>query len=394
MVKAGEDLGPDTLTVNERVLLHLRESGTARDAVDAFPLTQPGIADTLGIRVNHVSRAVKHLIDHRLLAEGTTMLRGEVRNRKVYTVTPEGHALAQRLAAEVARRRVVAVDASGERALAASEAKRLIAPPTLTHLLATMDAEGRVDLRRPASPSARDVARFEEGRPAPQQLLGREADVLSFREWLDEGPTVLAVIGPKGIGKSAFVSACIDDSRPRFWWSVRDGDSPAALLGGLGTFLADLGKGELRARVADEVPEWRQAAKILARDLKAANAFLVLDDLEAASRELVPYLNAIIESVPANGCRIAVLSEEPLPARSTLLAEGRLRELRLRGLDRAAARALLPRTMLDPEFEKVYRLTEGNPLSLKLLAAEDTPGGYSPEERALLKVLRMRQDEG
>ena len=49
--------------------------------------------------------------------------------------------------------------------------------------------------------------------------------------------------------------------------------------------------------------------------------------------------------------------------------------------------------LADAEFEKMYRLTDGNPLTLKLLAAERAPDEYSPEERALLKVLKMRQDE-
>ena len=183
-MKAGEGLGPDTLTVNERVLLHLRESGVARDSTDAYLVTQPGIAEALGIRVNHVSRAVKQLIRERLISEGIARVRGEVRKRKVYAVTSEGHALAQRLAGEVGARRVVAVDASGERALTALEAKRLLAPPTLSRLLAAVDAEGRVDLRRSAAAPAREPARFEEGRPAPRPLVGRAEEAEAFRKAL------------------------------------------------------------------------------------------------------------------------------------------------------------------------------------------------------------------
>jgi DNA-binding MarR family transcriptional regulator len=391
-MKTGEGLGPDTLTVNERVLLHLRESGVARESIDAYLITQPGIADALGIRVNHVSRAVKQLISRRLVAEGIARIRGEVRKRKVYTVTSEGHALAQRLAGEIGVRRVVAVDASGERALTALEAKRLLAPPTLTRLLAAVDAEGRVDLRRPEAGPVREPARFEEGRPEPRPLVGRAEEAEAFRAWLRDGPPVLAVMGPRGIGKTALVAAYFDDDRPRFWWTLRAHDGPEAFLEGLAAWLAQLGKGDLRGRLAKGTPGWRDLGKLLARDLRGTGALLVLDDLHVASAELGPYLDAVVEAVPTAGCRLAATTEQALPQRAALRADGLVREMRLQGLNRKAARAILP-DIDDAEFAKAYRLTGGNPLSLRLLAAEETPGEFTPDERALLKFLKMREDE-
>ena len=68
-------------------------------------------------------------------------------------------------------------------------------------------------------------------------------------------------------------------------------------------------------------------------------------------------------------------------------------ELSLAGLDRAAARAIVPRAD-EQEFEKAYRLTRGHPLPLKLAVATSVPGEFTPEERAILKVLKMREDEG
>lgn len=392
VVKAGEALQPDALTVNERVLLHLRESGVARDTVDAYPLTQPGIAETLGIRVNHVSRAVKQLIRQRLVTEGTARIRGEVRRRKVYAVTPEGHALAQRLMGEVSQRLVVAVDAEGERSMTAADARHRVSPPTLTRLLTAIDAEGRLDLRKPHTPATREPVRFEEGRPAPRALAGRDDELAVVSAWLRDGPPILAVIGPHGIGKSALASAGIGDDLPEFWWSLRGGDTPASFLHGLAAWLAALGKGDLRARLAKEPPDSREVGKVVGRDLRGTNAVLVLDDAHVACRELAPYLDAIVESAAGAGCRVAVTAEAPLPRRKGLLADGLLRELPLEGLDRTAARAVLPDADAK-EFEKAYRLTKGNPLSLKLVGAEKTFGEFTPEERALLKVLKMRQDE-
>lgn len=392
-MKAGDALGPDTLTVNERVLLHLRESGAARESVDAYPLTQPGIADTLGIRVNHVSRAVKQLIAQRLVAEGVGRIRGEVRKRKVYAVTPEGHALAQRLVGELAQRRVVAVDASGERAVPAQDARRLVVPPTLTRLLAAIDQGGRLDLRKPVAAPARELALFDEGRPEPRALAGRTEEGDALRAALREGPPIVAIVGPRGVGKTALVAACVEDDRPRFWWTFRERDDVASFLGGLAAWLAQLGKGDLRGRIAKGVPGWRDVAKLTARDLRGSNALLVFDDLHAIAEDVLPYVEAVAESAASAGCRVAVTAVEPLPRRKDWLAQGLLREMPVKGLDRRAARALVP-GVADAEFEKMYRLTDGNPLSLKVLAVERAPDEFTPEERALLKVLKMRQDEG
>lgn len=394
MVKAGGTLRPDVLTVNERVLLHLRESGGAHDPSDAYALTQPGIAEGVGIRVNHVSRAVKQLIRERLVAEGTARVRGEVRKRKAYTVTAEGHAIAQRLAKEVAARNVVAADGVKERTVSANEARKLVSPPTLTRLLACIDAEGRLDMREPHAEAARPVPVFEEGRPVVEELLSREGEIAAVQSWLRSGPPILLLIGPRGVGKSALVSACLPPDRPRFWWSFRPGDRADPLLSCLAAFLAEFGRGDLRTRTSGAAPPWREVAHVLARDLRGTDAILVLDDAHLAGPDLAPYLVAVYESAAEARCRVAVIGETALPRRDELLAARKLRELRLRGLDREGARALLAEDLPDAEFEKAYRLTKGNPLSLKLLAAEQGPEGYTPEERALLKVLRMRQDDG
>jgi hypothetical protein len=45
------------------------------------------------------------------------------------------------------------------------------------------------------------------------------------------------------------------------------------------------------------------------------------------------------------------------------------------------------------EFERIFRLTEGNPLALKLIKSEDVrelekSGKYTPEELTLIKYLK------
>lgn len=394
MVKAGEILDREALTVNERVLLHLRESGGGHDLPDAYPLTQPGIAEAVGIRVNHVSRAVKQLIREGLVHEESARVRGEVRKRKTYDVTPEGHASAQRLIDDIAGRQVVAVHGRRKNPMPATEARRLLSPPTFTRLISSVDGEGRLDVRPRKKGAARARATFAEGRPAPVEVLGRKPESDTLANWLETGPPVLAIMGPRGIGKTAFASASIPDDRPTFWWSFREGDTAASWLAGLASWLADLGKGDLRQRLPSGPPTWREIARTVSRDLRGSEALLILDDLHLAGEDLTAYVDAVLEAATAIGCRVLVTTEEALPDRELRKVQGLLQELPMDGLDRAAARKILPRKLAKEEFEKVFRLTNGNPLSLKLLAAEEAPSGYTAEERALLKVLRLRQDEG
>ena len=91
MIRPAERVERGTLTVNERLLLHLLECSANRDVMDApFALTQEGIAQALGIRVNHVSRAVKALQSQRCVTESTAHIHGEARKRKVYMISHEG----------------------------------------------------------------------------------------------------------------------------------------------------------------------------------------------------------------------------------------------------------------------------------------------------------------
>src|SRR5205809_766889 len=114
MIRSGEAMDRHTVTVNERLLLHLWECSSNREVMDApFALTQEGIARALGIRVNHVSRAVKALQEQRCVTESTAHVHGESRKRKVYLISHEGLTAAQSLVRESGRRTATVKDERG-----------------------------------------------------------------------------------------------------------------------------------------------------------------------------------------------------------------------------------------------------------------------------------------
>lgn len=401
MVKFGEKVDRHTLTINERVLLHIYERSTTRGILEApFPLTQQGIARALGMRVNHVSRAVKTLQSQSCVTEQTARVRGEVRKRKVYLISHEGHTAAQALVNDLSRRLVLVRDERGvAREMTMAEARKLLGGPhTLTDILSNLDDSGVSDLTRLApGQTAAAMVHHEEGRVRGEPFYGRQRELAVIAEWVASPAPVLHVVGPRGIGKSTLVSKgveAVEAERHTLWFTAEAGEDSGGLLRSIGTFLNSIGRGELSGRLVDRAATDREVESILTRDWPASNAVLVIDDADLAPPDI---LKTVVGAIRQRGGKILLVSEESLPDLVRLRASGDLVAFPLGGLDRQECRRLAPKGMPAEEFEKVYRLSGGNPLSIRLLAADALEGlgaEFSPEERALLRVLKQRQDSG
>ncbi len=152
-----------------------------------------------------------------------------------------------------------------------------------------------------------------------------------------------------------------------------------------------MGRGELSSHLLERSMPLREVESVLEREWPAA-AVIVLDDADGLPADVVRSLLAVVRR---RGGKIVLTSETPIPDQARLRAAGALTILALGGLDRAECRRLAPKGMSSEEFDKVYRLAAGNPLSIKLLAADaldELDARFNAEERALLRVLKLRQD--
>jgi hypothetical protein len=398
MIRPAERVDRRTLTVNERLLLHLLECSANRDVMEApFSLTQEGIAQALAIRVNHVSRAVKGLQAQRLVTESTAHVHGEARKRKVYMISHEGLAAAQSLVRELGRGTATVKDERGaSREITLAEARKLPGGPySFTNILSNLDDGGTLDMARlvpgRAAPS---LSRYEEGRPHDESFYGRTWEIATVRQWSASPVPVLVVTGPRGIGKSALVSKALEEveaSRHSFWYTVGSGGGTEAIARSLGVFLNSVGRPDLSARLLDRISRTSEMAAVIERDWPAANAILVLDDADGAPE----VATMLIEVVRKRSGKLILTASEPIPDQAALRASGVVQVLPLEGLEAQDCRRLVPKGLAGEEFEKMYRLSRGNPLIIKLLSADSLEGlgaQYSPEERALLRVLKLRQD--
>ncbi len=397
-MRPGERVDRHTVTVNERLLLHLLECFANRDVMDApFALTQEGIARALGIRVNHVSRAVKALQSQRCVTESTAHVHGESRKRKVYLISHEGLAAAQSLVRELGRGTATVKDERGTtKEVTLADARKLPGGPyTLTHILSNVDDAGVIDVARlvpdRGTPSR---SHHEEGRPRGEGLYGRAWELAAIRQWFASPVPVLLVTGLRGIGKSALVSKALEEIEPArhtFWHTVRRGGGDDAIARSLGAFLGSVGRPDLSARLLERISRIPEVAAVLERDWPASDAVLVLDGADGSSEVTA----MLIEVVRKRSGKAILTSEDPLPDQGALRAAGVLQVLPLSGLESGDCRRLVPKNIVGEEFEKIFRLSLGNPLNIKLLSADVLEGvgaRFSPEERALLRVLKVRQD--
>ena len=383
-------------TVNERILLHLKESGSASQTIDVpAPMTQDGIANALAIRVNHVSRAAKTLQKQGLIREATARVKGEIRRRKIYLITAEGMAVANNIHRRVSETLVSIRDSRQRlREMPAGEARKLLLPPrTFTAMLAALDERNVLDIfRAKAKKKETEAVSHIVGAPAEAPFHGRIDELKKVRSWLQlREPPVLVIIGARGIGKTMLAKRSVDSlegRRPVFWFSITPATTAGRLAGALSDFLHKIGRIDFRIEEHDGIDDLGKKFEASLIDL---GALFVIDDLLDELEDVVDVTHALVEAVAATGNQTLITARTMPHWGRSMKTQKLLEEVLLRGLDKDSCRRIAPQ-LEEEEFNKAYRLARGNPLEIKLLSEyadeEVNAKGLTPEERALMRYLK------
>ena len=377
-------------TVNERILLHLRESGYQGGPQAPTGASQQGLSKALRLRLSHTSRALKALLVDGLVTELVGRIPGEARRRKVYSLTSSGSALAQSLSSQVGERVVVVSSGDGSTEMTLLEATRLPGGPhTLATLLTLLRPDGTLHLSDLSRGEERPgPVAFYRGRPALDVLVGRHHDEAAVAHWTSSGKSILLLSGLAGIGKSAMASGLLR-SYPHpphsFWYSFREYDTRMDFVAAMAGFLGALGKGELssRASVTD-----RELEAIVARDLRDEDAILVLDDLDRAPT-LGGVAAAFVYGAQEARSRVVLTACRPPPWYSSFVPDDAT-EVPLAGLALEDAVRLVPKGFPEEEALRIARLAGGNPrlIRLSVRQGEDGLAEIDPRHRALVRYLR------
>lgn len=256
--------GP-ALTLSDRILAHLRANPIADDAKDVpRSVTQEGIADALGVRVAHVSRALKNLIQEESVTARLAHPQGGVRRARAHALTQKGAAHAQ----------TIPLGEPVSRATKTHHAEPTRAPAGRERELAAMLA--------------------------------------SIGEAKTRGPRFVLVEGDAGSGKTRLLEAFAKESE-RVGARVLLGQSAPTgaeqLIGPIGPALAPLGfDRRFRARNAGSPRERAMAAatESLQQASRAEPVVLVLDDLHYAGATVADFLRGLLLAL--QGTRVVIVA--------------------------------------------------------------------------------------
>lgn len=403
MLKRGGMLTNRTLTANERILIHLKESSPLRDAMDApYTLTQHGISESVGMRVNHVSRAMKTLAKENFVEETTGRVRGEVRKRKVYNLTERGASKAQELKNGISDMIVILKKEDSSSEMAVEDVIDKLGGVPTAAILNKVDSDGVVDIS--TKTKSKKLVTLSRGVPRIGAFYGREGEMAVLEEWLNSREeNTLSLAGAKGIGKTSLAVHAYEQwtsNMNTFWFTFQEWDTTDSFLEALSNFLVDMARTELRDYLnsTKKVDMWEVSGWI-ERGLGEDETVLFLDEAPTVGKSMESLLQMMIETVgrTKNAKMIITQDRRKIPNRKSLVAREIMVEIDLLGLDKLSCEQLLSKKIDNTEFDKIYRLTEGNPLHMMLIESGkleeliDTKD-YTPEELALLKYMKVIKD--
>ncbi|UCF08363.1 MAG: hypothetical protein JSW28_01340, partial [Thermoplasmata archaeon] len=155
-------------------------------------------------------------------------------------------------------------------------------------------------------------------------------------------------------------------------------------------------KTELRAALRGRDKGLGEMLKSTISAISGTNTILVFDGVDGADNRFHRFLSGLsleLEVFRASKIIIVHKGAERLFGQEVRSSKP-FKEMELKGLDRESCKAILGLKRVEKsEFERIYRLTEGNPLALKLIKSEDISalkksGKYTADELTLIKYLK------
>jgi len=292
-------------TAKDKVLVHiLSYYGIENTYTQPVEITQEGIAESVGLRQNTVSYAVRNLVKEGLLYDETHRIKGKKQKRKAYYLTEDGVEKAEEIKKEM-KNTSIKVNVEGEQ-------KEIKIGEINTYFHTNMSV---IDILKESEDGVfeHDLDRDKKSyHYHGEELLDPpEEEPINFNQimdWYESKEDIFYIYGKEGAGKTKFLSKFIDEVKENtnvFYFKVKEWFSEIYFWKDLSSFLEKIGEHRLSSYIeAQEVVEKSQAIADLKKDIKSYHSLFVIDDVHE-NEELEIFINSIIEKIlPDNNIKI------------------------------------------------------------------------------------------
>jgi DNA-binding PadR family transcriptional regulator len=350
------------LTVKEKILLHLRDSRSIREHLSQAS-TQEGIAEGVDMSRSHVPRAVKGLVKDGNVEETSTRLPGRTRKVKTYALTDTGMRIGREISDELGKDTII-IRGVEETQMTIKEARMAFDMTTL-EIVRNLTRENVLELP-------------EEEESEEAEFLNRKVELKEMKDWLNGDVNILVIYSPEGFGKTQLARKFVGGLRKYdvFWKDLSDDDSTYEIFSSISEFLARRSR-----KMTSELFEEGDIDSLISRlpeEMAAIRAIYVFDNYFHVGEDIVDLLsNLTKESKSLKNSKILVLAREATPSYCRFHTKADVdkmlvNEMHLKGLDEKSSKILLENEFIDEEaFRRVYLLTKGCPLYLKLIRDGD-----------------------
>lgn len=268
-------------TAKDKVLVHiLSYYGIENTYTQPVEITQEGIAESVGLRQNTVSYAVRNLVKEGLLYDETHRIKGKKQKRKAYYLTEDGVEKAEVIKEEM-KNTPIKINMDGEE-------KKIKVGEINTYLQTNFSL---IDILKKSSDSTFEYSVDKEKKSfyfyGEELVVPPDDEPIGFQEimdWFGSDDDVLYIYGQEGVGKTKFLSKFIEEIKVRsniFYFKTKEWYSDIYLWNDLSSFLEKIGEHRLSSYLeASKVVEKEQALADLKKDIRSHPSIFIVDDVD------------------------------------------------------------------------------------------------------------------